>query len=117
MTTDPPIACSLEAGDLRARLDGMAALGRYAFLDAERAPRRAVLRFAPRAGVRERLDALVAAEARCCPFLTLTVKAAPDAVTLTVEGPEGSDPVIAELADALGGAGRCGEDECLENLQ
>ena len=103
MPTELPIACSLNATELPQRLAEMAALGRAALLDARTRPTRAELRFAAGAGVRERLEAIVAAESQCCAFLTLAVTEEPDAVLLTIDAPEGAEVVLAELVDAFRG--------------
>jgi hypothetical protein len=101
MPTDLPIACSLIATDLTERLAQMAALGRDALVDADVTESRAMLRFAAGAGVRERLAAIVAAESECCAFLTMGVHDEPDVVVLTIDAPEGAEPVLHELADAF----------------
>jgi hypothetical protein len=103
MPTELPIACSLNATELPQRLAEMAALGRAALLDARTRPTRAELRFAAGAGVRERLEAIVAAESQCCAFLTIAVTEEPDTVLLTIDAPEGAEVVLAELVDAFRG--------------
>ena len=97
MPTDPPIACSLTAADLPARVDEIAALGRDALVAAHAADRRALLRFAAHPGVRERVDALVAAESRCCAFLTMRVEQAGGEVALTVDAPPGAEHVLRDM--------------------
>jgi hypothetical protein len=103
MPTELPMACSLNATELPARLAEMAALGRDALLDARTAQTRAELRFAAGAGVCERVEAIVAAESQCCDFLTMAVAAECDTVLLTIDAPEGADVVLAELVDAFRG--------------
>jgi len=93
-----PIACSLSAPELRDRTAAIAQLGRH-LVRAERDGARAVLTFAPGHG--GELRALAAAEARCCPFLTLEV--AGD-VTLTIAAADDAAPVVEELVAAFGGA-------------
>ena len=100
MPTELPIACSLSANELPQRLEEMAVLGRAALVDVHLESRRAQLRFAPGAGVRDRVQAVVAAESECCAFLTMRVTDEPDAVVLTVDAPE---LVLAELVDAFRG--------------
>lgn len=102
MPTGLPIACSLNAGELTARLDEMAALGHAALIDATLEPTRARLRFAAGAGVRERVEAIVVAESQCCAFLTMGVRNEADTVVLTIDAPVGADLVLAELVDAFG---------------
>jgi hypothetical protein len=103
MSNDLPIACSLNAAELPQRLAEMAHLGRAALLDARAEPRRAQLRFAAGAGIRDRVQAVVAAESRCCAFLTMRISDEPDAIVLTIDAPERAQGVLAELVGALRG--------------
>ena len=102
MSTDLPIACSLDATELTARVAAMTALGRDALIDARCEPGRAELRFAGRDGVRRRVEAIVAAEAQCCPFLDMDVRDEPDAVVLRITAPAAADPVLGALVDGFG---------------
>jgi hypothetical protein len=79
----------------------MADLGRAALIDARTEPTRAQLRFAAGAGVRARVEAIVAAESQCCAFLTMRVSDEPDTVVLTIDAPEDAQLVLAELVDAF----------------
>jgi hypothetical protein len=83
MPSDSPIACSLSPAELPQRLAEM-------------------LRF--RIGARNQLDAIVAAEAQCCAFLSMQLDDEPDAVRLTIEAPPGAEPVLHDLAAAFGGS-------------
>jgi hypothetical protein len=96
-----PIACSLNAADLAGRLAEIAALGRDALIDSHVSGSAAVLRFAAGDRVRARVTAIADAEARCCAFLTLRVSDEPDLVILRIDGPEDSEPIVRELADAF----------------
>jgi hypothetical protein len=58
------------------------------------------LAFPSDAAIAAELDALVAAESDCCPFLTLGVARFDDAVILDVNGP----PEAAEIVDTMFGA-------------
>jgi|SRR5215211_3810353 len=98
-----PIACSLSADELPRRLAEMAQLGREALIGVHAEPARVQLRFAAGAGVRERVQAIAAAEGECCAFLTLRVSDEANAVVLTIEAPEGAEPVLAELVEAFRG--------------
>jgi hypothetical protein len=96
-----------------ARLAEMAAIGAAGLLDAETSGRQARLRFGRGPGVRDRLAGIVAAESECCAFLAMRVGDERGAITLTIEGPEGSEPVIDEIVQAFAGADldrlrRCG---------
>jgi hypothetical protein len=101
MPAELPIACSLNASELPARLDEMAALGRAVLIDARTEPTRAQLRFAAGIGVRARVEAIVAAESECCAFLDMRVSDEPDSVVLTIDAPEDAELVLAELVDAF----------------
>lgn len=103
MTTELPIACSLSASELPARLAEMAAIGSSALLEAQASGPRARLRFRDAPPVRERLAAVVAAESACCAFLTMSLHDEPGAVSLAIEGPEGAEPVVEELVRAFAG--------------
>jgi hypothetical protein len=96
-----PIACSLNATELSQRLAEMAELGQAALIDTHTEPTRAELRFAAGTGVRERVEAIVAAESRCCAFLDMTVTDEADTVVLTITAPDGAELVLTELADAF----------------
>jgi hypothetical protein len=102
MPAELPIACSLSATDLPVRLAEMAALGGAALVDACQDATHAELRFAAAAaGVRERVEAIVAAESQCCAFLMMRVTGEPDTIVLTIDAPEGAEPVLQELLDAF----------------
>jgi hypothetical protein len=85
------LACSLPSAELRARRAEVSAIART-WLRSRDGGR---LSFAPAA--EPALRELVALEAECCPFLTLDLRRAGDAVQLTVTGPAGAAPIIAEL--------------------
>jgi hypothetical protein len=101
MSTELPIACSLSPTELPARLSEIADLGRTALLSSRTHGARAELRFARRPGVRDRLDAIVAAESRCCAFLAMSVGGERDAIVLTIEAPPDARAVLQELVDAF----------------
>ncbi len=101
MAAEPPIVCSLSATELPVRLAEMADLGRAALLDARAQGTHAELRFADEAGVRDRVDAIIAAESLCCAFLTMRVSEAPPDVVLTIDAPQGAENVLADLVDAF----------------
>ena len=102
MPTDLPIACSLSATELPARLAQIAELGRDALLDVELSGTHATLRLAAGAGVHGRVRSVVAAESACCAFLAMKVSDEPDAVVLDITAPEGAELLLHELVDAFG---------------
>ena len=101
MPSELPIACSLSAAELPERLAELAALGRAALVDTRTEPHHAQLRFAAGEGVRERVEAMVAAESSCCSFLTMSVSEEPDLVVLTIDAPEGAELVLDEMVAAF----------------
>jgi hypothetical protein len=103
MPVELPIACSLSAADLPGRLAEMAALGDAALVEAQQDGTHAELRFAAAAGMRERVEAIVAAESQCCAFLTMRVTGEPDTIVLTIDAPEAAELVVRELIDAFRG--------------
>jgi hypothetical protein len=102
MSPDQPIGCSLSATELPQRLAEMAELGDAALLEIHRAGTRAELLFAAGAAVRERLEEMVAKEARCCPFLNMRLSETAGVITLHVQAPEGAEVVLSEIAEAFG---------------
>jgi hypothetical protein len=100
-TTDisdsPPIACSLTAADYRQRVADTGQVARDALR--ERRPIDGGARFAfdETADIRQRLEAFVAAESTCCPFLTMRLESDGDQLLLEVTGPELAAPIIKEL--------------------
>ena len=103
MSEPLPIACTLNATDLRARGEELRALGGDGLLDATEDEGRAVLRFRPDPSVRQRVEAVVAAEAECCAFLDFEVAHGEDATVLTISAPNGGAEMVHELTAALAG--------------
>lgn len=97
-----PIACSLTASDMHRRLTEIGALGADALVESRRHGAHAELRFADGAGIRARVDAIVAAESRCCAFLRMQTSREPDTIVLTIDAPDDAEPVLAEFVDAFG---------------
>ena len=102
MNERPPIACSLPAATLGARLDRVRALGARSLLRADRTADAHVLRFRPDGETRRELEQIVAAERRCCPFLQLGLQDGGELV-LTIAAPEEGREAAAALAAAFAG--------------
>jgi hypothetical protein len=98
-----PIACSLRATELPARLAEITTLGDDALIDVHRAPGHAELRFGGGDGVRDRVEAIVHAEAHCCAFLNMEVRDETDLVVRRITASADADPALAELVDAFRG--------------
>ena len=103
MSRPLPIACTLSATDLRARGEELRALGGDGLVDAAEHGDRAVLRFRPDPAIRERVEAIVAAESECCAFLDFQLEHGDDASVLTISAPNGGAEMVHELAAALAG--------------
>jgi hypothetical protein len=105
-----PIACSLNAGAAGARESEWRALLSRALIGSAcaRGGARVELRALP--GVRHELERLVAAERKCCPFMTMSLEATDEAiVVLTVTTPELGATILAQLfAEGAGGQDRGG---------
>ena len=108
MPIEPPIACTLSEAEMPARRAEMAVIARD-LVSAHAEAARGELRFRSAAQTRERIAAFVAAESRCCPFLRLELRDEAGVLTLTIEGPAGSEPVVHELLAAFTGAQATGE--------
>ena len=98
MDSNEPIACTLSAADLSARLAEMKRLGQDALLSVEGAD---TLRFRADTQTRTRLEAIVAAEAECCPFLDMELRERAGALVLEIRAPQGAEPVVADLVSAF----------------
>lgn len=103
MPTDLPIACSLSATDYGSRLAKMRAVGQSALLTAQTDGRHARLRFRSGPTTQTQLPAIVAAEAECCAFLDMELRADTDITELTIAAPEGAEPLLDELVAAFKG--------------
>ena len=101
MPVELPIACSLSANEFPIREAEIAELGRAALIDAHQDGVHAELRFAAGDGVRERVEAFVAAESACCTFLTMRIADEPDAVRLMIDAPADAEVVLGELVEAF----------------
>ena len=98
MTRETPIACSLSAEELRARLAEIQAIGADALLTVDGA---GALRFRNDEPTRRRLETIVAAESECCGFLAFELKAVGDELELRITGPEGAEALADDLAQAF----------------
>jgi hypothetical protein len=102
MTDSPPVACSLGADALGRRLAQIAALGSESLLSRSSKGETRVLRFRSDPQTRRRLEEIVAAEARCCPFLDLDITDEGDELALRITAPRDAAPLADELSLAFG---------------
>lgn len=103
MSEGNPIACSLSAGDLQERLNEIAAVGADGLIAHGAEGKRHLLRFRASEQLRQRLEAIVAAEARCCSFLDLSLEERGDELVLAVGAPGEGQQVADALAAAFAG--------------
>ena len=95
-----PVACLLTGPELEQRLAELSAAGRDAVRVGDE------LHFTADAATRERLEAIVAAESRCCAFLSLDLRESGDELVLGIRAAAEAEPIAAELRDASTPAGR-----------
>src|SRR5437016_2473548 len=93
-----PLACTLSAVERQARRAWIGGLSEYLL---SRAPTTdgALLRFRASPETEQQLRALVAAEARCCPFLDFELSSNESTLELTIRGPNDARVIIDELFD------------------
>jgi hypothetical protein len=87
MSNETPTTCSLKGRELQERLEEIEMLAAKALLHQEAEGERHRLRFRTGPETRRRLEALIAAESECCPFLGLELEAGGTELVLTVTGP------------------------------
>ncbi|HEY8082660.1 MAG TPA: hypothetical protein VIE64_03750 [Solirubrobacterales bacterium] len=100
MTEDKPVACSLSHEDLEKRLAAIAEIGAGSVISSKIEDGHHLLRFRSTTRVRQQLESIVAAEAKCCSFLDLSLTENDDELTLSIAAPGNGQSV----ADALAGA-------------
>ncbi len=101
MTDPKPIACTLGTSQLGQRLDEIAALGAESLLGHELEDGAHTLRFRRDDRTRRQLEEIVAAEARCCPFLDLSISEGDSELLLTIAASDGGEAVAEALALAF----------------
>lgn len=104
MTEGAPITCSLGASDLRHRLNEIAEVGAKSLIERDIDGDRRLLHFRSDEETRRRLEAIVAAEAKCCSFLNLSLEDRGDVLVLSVSAPKEGRQVADELAATFAGA-------------
>jgi hypothetical protein len=92
---EPPVVCTLDAGDYKERTATIRALAQRSLKHAARKSLSLTLTYEPEA--LEEVRDLVAKEQRCCSFLTFDLSSDAHAVVLTITAPK----TAAEAADVL----------------
>ena len=93
----PPVACTLGPRDYEARIARLGALAERALRSRAAIDGGARLTFRDSPDVERDLRAAVAAEASCCPFMTMRLERRGEGLVLDVTGPPEAEPVIAAL--------------------
>jgi hypothetical protein len=94
-----PIACSLGPADLGNRLAEIERIGADSLLSQRREGSTHVLSFRADAHLRQRLEAILAAERECCPFLELDLEQEGPQLVLTIAAPARAAAIAAALAE------------------
>lgn len=97
-----PIACTLSADDGPARTQRWQALSAAGHPSARRSGHLLEVRYDPELGVRETLEALAAAEQRCCSFVTWEVSQDGDQIVLRVKADPSRPDDVAPIAALFG---------------
>jgi hypothetical protein len=102
--TEIPIACTLSPDGLTARLALIDALAADGLLDRAKTPSGTRVRLRDEPHVEQRTRELMAAESRCCAFLTFQLGRDAGDLVLDISGPEDARPVM-EMFFAVDPAG------------
>ncbi|MBE2318606.1 hypothetical protein DVA67_021690 [Solirubrobacter sp. CPCC 204708] len=101
MTAEIPIACTLSPDGFTARVGLIAALATDGVLERTSTETGLRVRLRDTPEIERRTRELVAAESRCCAFLTFELRRHDDSLILDISGPVGARPVIEQFfADA-----------------
>lgn len=94
-----PVACTLSVSDYQRRTRELAGLADGSLRSRTPIAGGQRLTFAAAPGLEARLRDAIAAEASCCAFLTMTLRASDNQkqLVLDVTGPADAQPIIAEL--------------------
>jgi hypothetical protein len=99
-----PVACTLGPDDGAARMRRWEALSKKGHPCARRRGHLLEVRYQPRLGLREELEALAAAERQCCSFAAWNVSHDHDHVVLRVAADPGAPDDVAAIAALFGAA-------------
>jgi MerR family transcriptional regulator, copper efflux regulator len=99
--TETPIACSLTAAGYRRRMADIQRVARAALVERQPIAGGARFSFADDDATRSELEALIAAESSCCPFLTMHLRATAGRLVLEITGPAEAAPILEEMFGVL----------------
>lgn len=102
MPRDLPMACSLTASYMEARLHELRSFGETSLLDSSADAQGVRLRFRGGPAVAARLREVIAAEEECCPFLSFELEEGRDEIVLTIRAPEEGRQIADLLAASFG---------------
>ena len=102
MDETAPIACSLAADDYQVRLAEIEEVGRSGLLRKEETAEGAILTFRDSPGLEGEIGSIVAAEAACCPSLSLDLARRGNTLILRITGPDEALPVVRDLIEHFG---------------
>jgi hypothetical protein len=89
-----PMACSLQGAEVAKRGELIRRIAEAGVERADRGEEGVEFRFRPVPGLRDSLQELIELEGECCPFLEFQLRERPDALTLTVRGPDGASSAL-----------------------
>ena len=97
-----PVACTLSPHDGAARMRRWEALSETGRPSARRRGHLLEVRYQPKLGLRQELEALAAAEQQCCSFVAWNVSQDRDHVVLQVAADPGAPDDVAPIASLFG---------------
>jgi len=101
-TAELPLACTLGPDDGAMRMDRWKRLAETAGPSAQRVGHELEVRYEPGPGIREELEALAAAEAKCCSFVAWTVTEEADHPVVHVTADPRTPDDVAPIAGLFG---------------
>lgn len=104
MNAETPVACSLDAGQLKKRLAAIDEVGARSLTSRTVEGNRHLLRFRRSRKTRRQLEAIVAAEADCCSFLELWLREDGENLVLSISAPDHAKQIGDQLAQSFGSA-------------
>ena len=95
------LVCSLTNAQMRERRTSARAALLSRVADCRLQDRELVVEFVDAEKIRPEVETFVEFERQCCGFLSFSITSAGDRLTLRIEGPEGSQPVLGLLAEGI----------------